>query len=94
MIKFSSNKKTNAILTSIYEELQELGVEEIKRYKKEFPFEIDYNLFSYGNLTIYTWDIMKAYEKAGYKVNFEKDGNKFVEAYKRQVGYIATKYFK
>lgn len=94
MIKFSKNRKTNAILKSIYEELQELGAEEVKRYKKEFSLEVDYNLFMYGNLTIYTWDIMKLYEKAGYKVDFEKDGNKFVETYKRQVGYIAKKYFK
>lgn len=94
MIKFSTNKKTNAILSMIYEELQELGIEEVRRYKKDFPYEVDFNLYQYGNLTIYTCDIMEMYHKAGYKVDLSKLNSKWNEIYKRQVGYIARKYFK
>ena len=94
MIKFSRSTKVDYVMTDIFNDLQELGTEEVKRYKKEFPFEIDYNLFMYGNLRIYNYDIMELFKKAGYKVNFEKDTTKYVELYKALVGRVAREYFK
>lgn len=84
-MKFSKNKKTNQVLNEIYEELEELGKEEIMRYKREFPNEIDYNIYQYGNLKIYNYDIEQMYKKAGYKSKFD-----YIEAYKRQIRYIVN----
>ena len=91
MKKFSKNKKLNNVLNSIYEDLQELGINEIKRYYNEFKNEPDFNIAQYGNMLIYFYDIREFYKNAGYK-SFEKmsDG-KIWEIYKRQVGYVAWK---
>lgn len=87
MKKFSKNQKLNNILNAIYDQLQEFGIEEIKRYKKEFKNESDYNIVQYGNLLIYYADVQELYKKAGYKSKFSDF--KIWEIYKRQVGYIA-----
>ena len=42
--KFSKNAKLNSVLTDIYEQLKDFGESEIKRYKKEFTKEKDFNL--------------------------------------------------
>ena len=91
MKNFSKNKKLNTVLNSIYEDLQELGIDEIKRYYNEFKFEPDYNIAQYGNLLIYYYDIREFYKNSGYK-SFEKmSDSKVWEIYKRQVGYVARK---
>lgn len=88
MEKFSKNVKLNKVLNYIFEELQELGTEEVLRYKKEFPNVVDFNLYQYGNLTIYNYDIEQIYKNAGYISKFD-----YVDAYKRQVGYLVRNYF-
>lgn len=88
MEKFSKNVKLNKVLNYIFEELQELGIEEVLRYKKEFPNVVDFNLYQYGNLTIYNYDIEQIYKNAGYISKFD-----YVDAYKRQVGYLVRNYF-
>ena len=93
MNKFSKNPKLNAVLTRIYEDLQALGVDEVKRYKKEFPREIDFNLAMYGNLLIYYVDIRVMYAMAGYKSLGRFSDSRIWETYKRQVGYVARIYF-
>ena len=91
MEKFSKNKKLNYVLNNIFEDLNELGKSEVIRYKKEFKNESDYNIAQYGNMLIYFDDIQKLYKKAGYKTKFSD--SKIWEIYKRQVGYMARKYF-
>lgn len=91
MKKLSKNIKLNYVLNNIYEDLETLGLEEVKRYKKEFPAETDYNIAQYGNLLIYYYDIQELYKKAGYKTKF--NDAKIWDIYKRQVGYIARVYF-
>lgn len=95
-IKFSVNQKLNNILNYIYYELTHFCatkkecISEIRRYKREFPREKDYNLAQYGNLTIYYGDVRNAYKKAGYGSTIDKmNDNKLWETYKRQVGYVA-----
>lgn len=89
MKKFSKNVKLNTVLMGIYEDLKELGIEEVKRYKEEFKYEPDYNIAQYGNMLIYFYDIREFYKNAGYK-SFEKmSDSKVWEIYKRQVGYVA-----
>ena len=91
--KFSKNAKLNALLTSIYEDLQELGNETIQHYKAEFPHKGDYNIVEYGNLLIYYHDIRKLYEDAGYKSVLKWSDERIWATYKRQVGYIARFHF-
>lgn len=86
MKKFSKNQKLNSVLTAIYKQLQDFGIDEIKRYKTEFKNEPDYNIVQYGNLLIYYVDIQELYKKAGYKTKFSDA--KIWDIYKRQVGYI------
>lgn len=45
--------------------LEELGEEEVLHYKKEFPYEIDYNLAQYGNMLIYYYDIRQMFIECG-----------------------------
>lgn len=97
MIKFSANKKLNAILNDIhYDLIHSMGetkkeaVSEIKRYKASFPRESDYNIAQYGNLLIYYGDVRKAYKKAGYGSSVDKmSDSRLWDTYKRQVGYVA-----
>ena len=91
MEKFSKNKKLNYVLNDIFEDLNELGKSEVIRYKKEHKNESDYNIAQYGNMLIYFDDIQELYKKAGYKTKFSD--SKIWEIYKRQVGYMARKYF-
>lgn len=89
MKKLSVNKKTNIVLNDIYEDLQELGIEEVKRYKKAFSRETDYNLVQYGNMRIYYDDIRELYKKANIKT-MENASDDFLWCkYKEQVGYVA-----
>ena len=92
-IKFSKNAKLNEALSAIYEDLQEMGANEVKRYKQEFKREIDFNLAQYGNLLCYYSDIYKFYRACGYKSTDKLSTDKLWELYKRQVGYIARYYF-
>lgn len=92
--KFSKNRKLNAVLTAIYEDLNtSLGESEIIRYKTEFPHEMDFNIVQYGNLLICYEDIFKMYADCGYKSLRNYSNQKIWETYKRQVGYIARHYF-
>ena len=87
MKKFSKNVKLNAVLNGIYEDLQELGVNEVRRYKEEFKHETDYNIAQYGNMLVYYYREM--YKNAGYKSFDNMSDSKMWEIYKRQVGYMA-----
>lgn len=98
MKKYSKSSKLNKVLNSIAEDLlsiyttEEESLDEIRRYKKEFPYEKDYNLYQYGNVLIYTRDIRKLYED--YKSLAKVSDEKIIEIYKRQVGYIARQLTK
>lgn len=89
MNKYSKNNKLNKLLTEIENQLLEFGIDEVKRYMKEFHCEKDYNIVQYGNLLVYFADIYKLYADCGYKSTSRFSTNKIWETYKRQVGYIA-----
>lgn len=91
MKKFSKNVKLNTVLNGIYEDLKELGIEEVRRYRDEFKHETDYNIAQYGNMLIYFYDIKEFYKNAGYKSIEKMSDSKGWEIYKRQVGYVARK---
>ena len=91
MEKFSKNKKLNGVLNDILDSLKDLGLEEVKRYYKEFRAYKDYNIVEYGNLLIYYEDIRELYKSNGYKSIDKMSDSKIWETYKRQVGYV-TRY--
>lgn len=91
MIKYSKNKKLNTLLQNIEKSLiDNLGINEIKRYYSEFKNCSDYNIAQYGELLIYYVDIRELYIDSGYSkttINNMSD-YKIWETYKRQVGYV------
>lgn len=87
MLKFSKNKKLNNVLTSIYEDLQELGIYEVKRYYNAYKNKSDYNIAQYGNVLVYHWQVRELYKD--YKSLANLSDSKLWEIYKRQVGYVA-----
>lgn len=94
MKKISKNSKLNAVLNEIYEDLQEMGLSEICRYRANFDREPDYNIVQYGNLLIYYYDVREMYKRAGYKSMDKMSDSQIWEIYKRQVGYIAEMMFQ
>lgn len=89
--RFSKNAKLNKALETIYNDLINCGIEEVKHYFNEFKNEPDYNIAQYGNLLIYYNDIYNFYRECGYKSTDKFSTDKIWETYKRQVGYI-TRY--
>ena len=92
-IKFSKNKKLNTALQAIFDDLQELGTDEVKRHKKEFSNEKDFNLAQYGNMLIYYCDVRNFYKVCGYKTLDKWSNGKIWDLYLRQVGFVARYYF-
>ena len=94
MIKYSKNKKLNTLLQNIEKSLiDNLGINEIKRYHDEFKNYSDYNIAQYGELLIYYIDIRDLYIESGYSnstINKMSD-SKIWETYKRQVGYVVRR---
>ncbi len=63
-------KLVKAIIDYILEdEDKEEVVNELRRYKKEFPRQSDYNYYRYGNILPYYCQIREFYEKNGVKAN-------------------------
>ena len=92
--KYSKNKKLNDVLTRIESQLLELGLDEVKHYKKSFPNEIDYNIAQYGSVLVYYSDVKQMYKDCGYKSLEKMSDEKVWEIYKRQVGYVARQLIK
>lgn len=90
-MQYSKNKKLNGVLNHIESELNELGIDEVKRYMDSFPRETDYNIAQYGNLTVYYVDVRRIYTDNGYKTIDRMSDFSVWETYKRQVGYVARK---
>ena len=91
-IKFSQDAKSNKVLNDIYDSLLSIhdtkseSIAEIKHYKDNFPEELDYNLYQYGNLLIYDDDIKDLYKD--YKSLQKSSIESIRHIYKRQVGYV------
>lgn len=60
----------NYILTD--ENIEEV-VHELKRYRKEFPLEPDYNWYQYGNILPYYSQIRDFYKEHGFYPDVDND---------------------
>lgn len=70
MLRMRTNEKLlTAVKDYILEdENKEEVISELKRYRKEFSFEKDYNWYKYGNILPYYSQIRDFYEKNGITV--------------------------
>lgn len=87
MNRHSHYNKTlvNAIKDYILvDENKEEVISELKRYKKEFNSETDYNWYSYGNILPYYYQIREFYKKN--EVEVSDDDCIMCEHFKRHVG--------
>lgn len=102
--KMSNSPVLNAVYEDIWEDLEELGSDEVKHYMRAFPREADYNLVQYGNMRIYYCEIRDMYTSAGatqyakIRKRAGKNGKRgdwlisndeLWERYKRDVGHVA-----
>lgn len=63
-------KLIKAIIDYILDdENKEEVVNELRRYKRDFPNESDYNYYRYGNILPYYSQIREFYEKNGVRAN-------------------------
>ena len=88
-MNYSKNAKLNTVLNTIEAELQELGLDEVARYRKEFKGITDHNIVEYGNVSIYYEDVREIYKD--YKSLDKASDSKIWDIYRRQVGYVARK---
>lgn len=86
---FSKNTKLNSVLNVIADQLENFGLDEVKRYMKEFKNEPDYNIAQYGNLLCYYDDVRDLYLTYDYSNSTLGNDAKLWNIYKRQVGYVA-----
>lgn len=93
MKTFSNNKKLNAVLNRIHEQLLSIAdsgsesIAEIQRYRKSYPKQTDYNLYQFGNLLIYYDEIRELYSE--YKSVKCYSNDRLCELYKRQIRFVA-----
>lgn len=58
-----TNKKVIEQMKNLIKE--SMSENDIKRYKKEFPYEYDYNVYMYGNLDCYDYDLFERLKSFG-----------------------------
>lgn len=94
MKKLSKNKKLNYVLNDILQYLVDMDgygqYNEVKRYFDNWQNEIDYNLYSLGNLRVWYSDIIELYKD--YKSLKNASVQYLENIYKRQVGRVARYY--
>lgn len=93
-MKLSKNKKLNYVLNDILDYLVEMDengqYNQVKRYFGDYQNEIDYNIYSYGNLRIYYDELIELYKD--YKSLKNASVQYLENIYKRQVGRVARYY--
>lgn len=65
--------------------LEEMGKDEVERYYRNFPYELDFNIVNEGNLLVYYDDIRKFFEKYGIITEYA-DNEEIWNFYKGLVG--------
>lgn len=64
------SKLVKAIIDYILEDEDKASmVNELRRYKRDFPMESDYNYYKYGNILPYYSQIREFYEKNGVRAS-------------------------
>lgn len=94
MARYAKNTKLNKTLCAIEKSLFNIGdtreesLDEIKRYVKSYPREIDYNIVQHGRLLVSYSDVRDFYAELDWAVERYTDVMLW-DMYKHQVGYVA-----
>lgn len=97
--KYSVNPKLNAFLQGIEDDLMEWcdtpeeSINEMKRYKRTFPHELDYNIAQYGNLLVSSYQVEEYRRSCGYSPK-PHDCDEVWEKYKQAVGAVVRTILK
>jgi len=75
-MNINNKKVVNAMKQYI---LEVMDKSEVLRYKKEFPYELDYNLYTYGCLDIYDYDLFKRLKEFGVTNSSVKEYEKVLD---------------
>lgn len=70
----ATNKKAVEAMANLIK--ANLCYSDFKRYQKEFPKEIDFNIYQYGNLDVYNYDLFVFFKLLGVDEKFVKDYEK------------------
>lgn len=107
--KITPSKRLQAVYNDIWHDLEDLGREEVKRYKSAFPTAPDYNLVHHGCMRVYYCEIRDLYASAGYenvketykhaygdmhKGDYKVSNGKLWDMYRHAVGRVAREYVK
>lgn len=107
--KLSKSPVLNAVYFDIWEYLEKLGIDEVKRYMNAFPRETDFNLVQYGCMRVYYCEIREMYANAGAsdylkirkrttrngeRGDYVISNDQLWENYKRDVARIAREFIK
>lgn len=71
--------------------LDNIGLEEMKRYYKEFKNQLDYNIAQYGNLLIYYTEVRDFYKDLNFTDYLNYSDEKIWEQYKKDIGIVVRK---
>lgn len=63
--KLSKSKKLQYVYADIWQDLEELGIKEVKHYVKSFPRVAGFNIAQYGSMRVYFDDVRELYTSAG-----------------------------
>lgn len=97
--RYSINPKLNALLQGIEDDLMsmedtpEVCINEMKRYKREFPHEPDYNLAQYGRLLVSAYQVRQFSQSCGYAPDKRSDDKVWL-TYLQQVGAVVRTILK
>ena len=73
----ATNKKVIETMENLIK--NNLCYSDFKRYQKEFPKELDFNIYQYGNLDCYNYDLFIFFKNVGvtekFVSNYEKELN-------------------
>lgn len=69
------------------------SLNDLRRYAREFPNEVDYNLASHGTLLVYCNQIYDFYKECEYPLDLlnEMDNDQLWSMYKNDVGFVASR---
>ena len=70
----ATNKKAVEAMSNYI--MASLCYSDFKRYTKEFPNEIDFNIYQYGNLDVYNYDLFMFFKLLGVDEKFVKNYEK------------------
>lgn len=96
MYRLSRLSKVNNMLNGIAEQLLDISdskkesIVELKRYRTSFNRILGYNIYDYGSILVYYYDIRCFYKKYDYTSMDHMSNDEIVTIYKRHIQYCTN----